>query len=1010
LCFGQALVSYPGIQHFTPENGLPSSEVYDIVQDKEGYIWISTDQGVCRFDGYEFECFGKEDGLGDPVVLYLWVDYRGWIWMATYQGEFYIYKDGLIESYPYTELIKSVLSTKPPRTIINFFLDEEGILYAFYPGTGIIQSTPTGEVTLEARIDNCDWLMLENNEQVRFFFNTRDVHTIQDKRTNRTIRQVMLATSTPNGYVYNDQFFYESMEFPAFHQNGFIQERADEVLFQLADTLYLINRQSLSVTSKLNYPHGMIGYYLKSRFSDRVYVGHFSRSGGLRVYPSNNAIIQSAPMANVHHLFKNKVISHLFEDHQKGLWVATNDDGVYYISHPDLFFATVPDIRLNAATGLALQSEDSCFVMVKGIDVYAIGKDFAVEELRFSNNMNKSYAPKLYYDDVQGRLYRTGKLSYWENGQWHKISFNQDDYQKWYSKTDVVSTYDIRPSQSDDNKFFFFGNHYFYSAQRDEDSLIFSEDITVLEPRQRPFCIHQSQTGELLVGAMQGLYLYDEEKKAFGLQDQHPSLKGRIFAIEEFEDSTLVIATRFEGIVLLKGGQVRHISADEGLTSASIGAIHIDDQQILWVGTSAGLNRIHIQSFDSIEIKKLDISDGLPSNEIKAINSYNNQLWVATMQGIVKLPKEMEAPNPPVVPKLKRIYVNGVLQNSHKLKYLNWRENNIQFEIASIDFPQKGRITYRYRLAKSKDWQIIQNPIINIANLSFGNYQFEIQSKGSDGTWSGSAFFTFKIKKPFWRSSIFQILVVILLLGGGIWWGRREQLKRDAEYKREQQISQMAQQVENLRQQAYRAQMNPHFIFNCLAAIQSFMLQEETDKLVASDYLTRFSLLIRQALNASRNNMVPLAEDMKMLDNYIKLEQFRFDFHFDYEIIIDNNLDTYNESIPPMLVQPYVENAIIHGFENIDRKGFLQVTYKKIDDLLEIVVQDNGSGIYQTQQKKQQLSAEKNVTHHSMGMEISKQRLLIQSANTSFEGIFIEEIKVDNKVKGTRIKLIIPLG
>jgi LytS/YehU family sensor histidine kinase len=313
-------------------------------------------------------------------------------------------------------------------------------------------------------------------------------------------------------------------------------------------------------------------------------------------------------------------------------------------------------------------------------------------------------------------------------------------------------------------------------------------------------------------------------------------------------------------------------------------------------------------------------------------------------------------------------------------------------------------------LAKSKDWQIIQNPIINIANLSFGNYQFEIQSKGSDGTWSGSAFFTFKIKKPFWRSSIFQILVVILLLGGGIWWGRREQLKRDAEYKREQQISQMAQQVENLRQQAYRAQMNPHFIFNCLAAIQSFMLQEETDKLVASDYLTRFSLLIRQALNASRNNMVPLAEDMKMLDNYIKLEQFRFDFHFDYEIIIDNNLDTYNESIPPMLVQPYVENAIIHGFENIDRKGFLQVTYKKIDDLLEIVVQDNGSGIYQTQQKKQQLSAEKNVTHHSMGMEISKQRLLIQSANTSFEGIFIEEIKVDNKVKGTRIKLIIPLG
>jgi len=1006
---GYGRQEYPGIQHFTPENGLPSSEVYDILQDREGYIWISTDHGVCRFDGYEFQRFGKKEGLEDPVVLYLHEDQRGWIWMATYQGHFYIYKNGVIEPYQFESRIRAALSDKPPRTIINFYVNKEGALHAFYPSLGIVKVDAKGTLSMEGVDNDYQWMIWEDDGEIRYYHHLSYYKANQYGGASEVLKVKLIRRPDDprDNPVSNDDLYWANTGRPTYYQNNFIQQKTEEILFQQGDTLFLIDYATLQVVDKVFHPYGIISYYLESKHSDRVYIGHLSKGQGLYIYPNKKALLEGNTMEKPIHLFEGKNISHILEDQQGGLWVSTSANGVYYISQPDLFFSTIADSRLKAITGLALYSADSCFATVKGREVFTIGKQLAVEELPL-NSDRFIYAPKLFYDSLQQRLYKSGRISYWEGDSWNFIGFDKSKYKSWYEKTDNITTYDIRPSLSDPDRLFFFGNHYFFSAITTKNGFQFDENPVVLQPRQRPFCIHHNQRGELYVGAMQGLYLFDEPAQQFVPKQQHPALQGRIQAIGELPDSTLVIGTRFEGIVLVKGTQARHISDSAGLSGAFIRAIHVDENGVIWAGTNSGLNRILVHSMDSIEISTLGIADGLPSNEITAIASRDGQLWVATMNGLVKFPRQQPAPNEPVIPSIKRVFVNGVRSSLDDLNHLSWTENNLRIEVVSLDFPQKGRINYRYRFSDSKDWQTINSPVINLANLAYGRYQFEIQAQGSNEAWSESTIMNFRINEPFWRSLAFQLGILLMIMGSTIWWFYRRQRQRELQFRQEEHLRQLSQQVDRLRQQAYQAQMNPHFIFNCLTAIQSFMLQEGNDRLVASDYLTKFSRLIRQALNASRSNLISLGEDIKMLDNYIQLEQFRFHYKFDYEITVDPSLDQYNQMVPPMLVQPYAENAIIHGFADLDKKGQLIISYKNRGEIMEVTVEDNGTGIYQTQREKARHKNGNASDHSSMGMEISRQRLLMQAANTNFGGVKIEEVVVDGKIEGTKIMIEIP--
>jgi len=230
-----------------------------------------------------------------------------------------------------------------------------------------------------------------------------------------------------------------------------------------------------------------------------------------------------------------------------------------------------------------------------------------------------------------------------------------------------------------------------------------------------------------------------------------------------------------------------------------------------------------------------------------------------------------------------------------------------------------------------------------------------------------------------------------LLLENGLTVQRLENEKKHAELKR---------QASDLQMQALRAQMNPHFIFNSLSSINWFIM--ENDKDTASDYLTRFSRLMRMVLNAQKP-MIPLEDELKMLQLYLDMERLRLENSFDYSITFTNTIDAGNVSIPPMLLQPFCENAIWHGFKNKEGQGHININIRAEDHLLECIITDDGIGRQQAALFKRKSSKNEG----SMGLEITRERLALFSEENNAEADFEMEDLVDEigQGKGTRVIL-----
>jgi LytS/YehU family sensor histidine kinase len=215
----------------------------------------------------------------------------------------------------------------------------------------------------------------------------------------------------------------------------------------------------------------------------------------------------------------------------------------------------------------------------------------------------------------------------------------------------------------------------------------------------------------------------------------------------------------------------------------------------------------------------------------------------------------------------------------------------------------------------------------------------------------------------------------------------------------------LQQRTAELEMQALRAQMNPHFIFNCLNAINHFILVNEVN--TASDYLTKFSRVIRIVLDNSFRKNISLSEELESLRLYIELEQIRFDHHFSFEISLEDVPDIDDIVIPPMLLQPFVENAIWHGLMYKDGNGILSIELKKENEILICSITDNGIGRKKSAELKSSLSLNKR----SLGMNITASRLhlLNEGMGNQIELQIIDLLDSDDQGAGTRVIITIPI-
>ena len=432
-----------------------------------------------------------------------------------------------------------------------------------------------------------------------------------------------------------------------------------------------------------------------------------------------------------------------------------------------------------------------------------------------------------------------------------------------------------------------------------------------------------------------------------------------------------------------------------GLGSNRVTDLQQDSQGRIFASTPAGLSIYNSQKNRFINYDK---NDGLEDEELtQGLEIIGNTVFLfgqGVQYATTSLLKSEDA-----VPEvsLGTIKVNNEKRDLKELELLSYSENNISIDFIALQLSAPGDISYRYRLNSDNDWtyQHAKQTIIQLSDLSPGNYNIEIKARSKLSDWSSMNPIQVNISKAFWNSWWFLTIIAALLVG----------IVSLVARKREQQIkviAEMETKMAELENEALRAQMNPHFIFNSLNSIKSFIINEKKEE--AADYLTSFAELIRLVLSNSRNKIIPLSKEFEALQLYMDIENLRLNNKFTYIWNIDKDIQLEQAVIPPLSLQPFVENAIWHGFVHKKDKGTLQLSVTKLNGHLKIVIQDDGVG-----RKRSGEIEKQNQRRKSFGILLTRKRLQMDPDNSVEKNIEIIDL-YDNQgnATGTRIEILIP--
>ncbi|MEM6630355.1 MAG: histidine kinase [Bacteroidota bacterium] len=331
-------------------------------------------------------------------------------------------------------------------------------------------------------------------------------------------------------------------------------------------------------------------------------------------------------------------------------------------------------------------------------------------------------------------------------------------------------------------------------------------------------------------------------------------------------------------------------------------------------------------------------------------------------------------------------------------------EEHRKFELSftAINPPANQSLQYSYRLLPKEDWtQLDSLQPISYKLFWGGAYDFEVKARVKGEEWGPIQKLFIDVKKPFWQEGWFLFLSIAFLFSLG--FAIFSFFKR-VEKEREALRSAFNRELMEMKLSALRSQMNPHFLFNSLNSIKHFIIKNKPK--AASRYLSKFSQLMRLILQNSQTALIPLSNELKALELYMELEQLRFEKKFTYTIAVDPSINQDEWEIPPMVLQPYVENAIWHGLLHKDSEGTIHIDLRSQAETLEISIEDNGIG----RAKAKQLKSRSATKNKSYGMQITSERLKMIEVQHNIK-THIEIIDLMDETEnpmGTRVELVMP--
>lgn len=960
--FGQS----PLFKHFTVEDGLPSSEVYMARQDSRGYMWFATDRGACRFDGYSFKTFTSEDGLADNTIFGIYKDYKNRIWFISFSGQLSYYYNDRIYTHSANEKLKELVSSE---IITSMYVDEgDTIWLGFSNGSKGLMINPDQEVkTVDDNwIGESKYFIKKFKDQsITFGLNPSPVKPTGDNLTikepnSRTevslgVNEVTKSTHHPYAKTLRNGGYFLSINNHLFHILG------DELIGKYSTKSKLT--KSLFEDSKGNLWAGQHRY------------GAICFSNGL------------SDTSQISHYLPEQSVSDVFEDNQGGLWFTTLTNGVFFLPSREY-------LSFNRELGLEDESISSIAGNASGIWAGSLkGKLYQIQPDGLTGYKVSTYSLRHQLQHMHSL--EDGSIWIHSDSNLHTITPK--------GKIETLPPISVLSLDESYDGTKWIGSHKYLHKLKGQKVIYSSKDDQF---KKRVFSVLEEAPGKVWLGCIDGLWFYNGEK--YERVGQPGSvLSNRINSIEKDRNGNLWLATMGGGVVVKNGNRFQTISRQDGLAGNLCNFLHIDSLNNIWVATNQGLSKIEGFNFaeDNIRISNYTTIEGLISNEIKQVFVAGRKVWVATSRGITVFDQQKVKLNtipPPIYIQHIRIREKDTLIREHY--DLAYNKNFIGIDFVGLSYNNAGQLLYKYKMdglgEEDQEWTITKDRSLQYTTLPPGNYQFTVYAMNNSGKWSDfPATFSFTISPPFYRTWWF-ILMCIGSVTSVIWfvfYFRYRTLKLQTNLLRRTLISE---------QKALRSQMTPHFIFNSLNSIQQLI--SENDRLQAIQSTSKFAKLMRKILNNSAQSAITLSEEIETLQLYLDLESLRFEGKFQYIIKIGMDIDTEDTEIPPMLIQPYLENALWHGIMNrSDRSGKVELKIDRKDQLLVCSITDNGIG----RKKAAALRSKHASIHKSSGMQITEERLKILNAtrNSSLSVKIVDLEDKDGEALGTRVEIYVPL-
>lgn len=991
-------------QTINMSDGLSSNHVLDIVQDNNNYIWIATINGLNRYDGhkirsYEFDQSSKKS-IPKGVVSCLEIDNSGNLWIGTQNGLcIYDYQN---DQFQPVSLIYDTLKLSHIRAILN---EGDSLVWIEVLSGYLLKYDKRVKKVVNVWKHHIVWQPyyyyhdIYRDQRGVLWIATRNSSPLYLNEEENRIQSISLDRLSGHPREDDASCFYEDSYgnfWLASLEGVYNYDVFNQTLMRFLD----INTFSIIQTQDKNIWFGTSAGIYRYDVDESVVVKYMSDINNQISLPNNH-------------------INKLFEDRQGIVWIGTNDGLAIYRKSNDYvkIFKHIPSNEQTAASNFVTSSvvtrngEVWVGYANHGLDSY----DPISEKIKHyrANKAKLGSLPSdkisCIYEDVYGDLY----IGLWNGIGFSRKKIGQDNFEL-FSYNPGSRMQDWYHDFAEDEKDNFYvglwgakGLNLFDRKRGTFGKSLMNKFESAFESRLITKLFKDSKN-ELWVGTTRsGLHRYNPSKdtsvRYFDQGWLGTSFKElTIYDIIEDKSGNIWIAADSLFCYYPETSTFKVWGKNKGLTTSHVYQILEDEMGNIWLGTDKGIISFN-PSWDYC-LTFPDLTDIQMNEEFNtSAKLKNNHLLFGGKTGwtIFDPKKVIQKQRFPDI-FLTDLYVKGELKISnlyHVSKIeLDYHENFFTVSFSNTDLTAASKYSYRYRLNNLEDnWNYVEGGDYSAryTNIQPGNYTLEIQLALNNSSWQNLKMKSIEIciKSPFWSKTWFvlvAIFVSISILFIIFWSLYQRVIAKKNMYK--------------LKELLLRAQINPHFIFNALVAIQGYIYKKEEK--VAAKYLAEFSMLMRLILENTKEEYIMLDKEVQLLSYYLSLQKQRFKTQFDYEIKVDPKIDLMFIKIPPMLAQPFVENAIEHGVTKKDTEGFIQIKLEMIDGFIQYTIEDDGIG-----REKSMLLKQKSINHKSYGTEITEERINFFKKHYQYNISYQIEDLFDHLKKpvGTRVILKIPI-